>query len=138
MINVFLDDRRPCPPGFVLARTAEECMLLLEECDVNILSLDHDLGPGEPTGYDVAAFIVRSGKYPREIYLHTSSDWGRSRMFQILYSNRPEGVMVHMYGMPEEVLRREAAARRRDGRVGGPQDGGRGNGRTRDGEPEAP
>lgn len=110
MINVFLDDRRPCPPGFVPARTAEECMLLLEECEVNILSLDHDLGPGEPTGYDVAAYIVRSGKYPREIYLHTSSEWGRSRMFQILYRNKPEGVKVHLYGMPADVLRREAEA----------------------------
>lgn len=108
MINVFLDDLRKCPPGFVLARTAEECILLLAECDVNILSLDHDLGAGEPTGHDVAAYIVRSGKYPREIYLHTSSEWGRSRMFQLLYKNRPEGVKVHLYGMPPDVLERAA------------------------------
>jgi hypothetical protein len=108
MINVYLDDWRKCPPGFVLARTAEECILLLEECEVNILSLDHDLGPGQPTGYDVALYVAQTGRYPREIYLHTSSDWGRSRMFQVLYQNRPDGVKVHMYSMPEDVLRRVA------------------------------
>lgn len=119
MINVFLDDLRKCPPGFVLARNAEECMLLLAECDVNLLSLDHDLGTDEPTGYDVAAYIVRTGKFPREIYLHTSSDWGRARMFQLLYANRPEGVKVHMYGMPEDVLRREAKLAEERERKGG-------------------
>lgn len=103
MINVFLDDLRRCPEGFVLARTAEECMLLLEECEVNILSLDHDLGLGEPTGYDVARFIVERGKYPKEIYLHTSSAMGRSRMFQLLYKHKPEGTKVHMFAMPDSV-----------------------------------
>lgn len=107
-MNVYLDDLRKCPKGFVLARNVEECIMLLEEYDVNILSLDHDLGAGEPTGTDVAAYIVRSGRYPREIYLHTSSEWGRSKMFHMLYQNKPEGVKVHMYGMPEDVLKREA------------------------------
>lgn len=113
MINVFLDDMRKCPEGFVLARNAEECILLLTECDINILSLDHDLGAGEPTGYDVAAFIVRSGRFPREIYLHTSSEWGRSRMFQLLYGNKPEGVKVHLFGMPHDVLAQVAEEARR-------------------------
>lgn len=47
MIHLFLDDYRRCPQGFTLARNAEECLLMLKECEVGILSLDFDLGPGK-------------------------------------------------------------------------------------------
>jgi len=104
MINVYLDDIRPCPKGFVLARSAEECMLLLRESKIDILSLDHDLGWSQPTGFDVAKYIVDKQKFPREIYLHTSSEIGRSNMFQLLYRHKPEGTKVHMFGMPDEKM----------------------------------
>jgi hypothetical protein len=104
MIHVYLDDLRPCPKGFVLARNAAECIELLKSCEVDILSLDHDLGWDELTGYDVAKFIVESGRYAKDIYLHTSSAMGRSNMFHLLYKNRPEHVQVHMIAMPDELL----------------------------------
>ena len=44
MIHVYLDDLRPCPQGFTLAKDVKECISLLQECEVDILSLDHDLG----------------------------------------------------------------------------------------------
>ena len=44
MIHVYLDDLRPCPQGFALAKDAKECISLLQEFEVDILSLDHDLG----------------------------------------------------------------------------------------------
>lgn len=44
MINVYLDDLRDCPDGFTLARTFEEAVKLFENNEVNILTLDHDLG----------------------------------------------------------------------------------------------
>lgn len=43
-MHVFLDDYRACPKGFVLATNAEECLMLLREGDVDILSLDYELG----------------------------------------------------------------------------------------------
>ncbi len=101
MIHVYLDDLRPCPKGFVLARNAAECIELLGSCEVDILSLDHDLGWDEPTGYAVAQYIVESGRYPRDIYMHSSSAMGRSAMFQLLYPNRPEGAQVHIVAVPE-------------------------------------
>ena len=108
-IHVFLDDRRPCPPGFVLARTAEECILLLEECDVGILSLDYDLGAGMPTGMDVVHAMIVRGKYPREIYMHSSSPMGRAMMARTLRYAAPPNVRVSDGPMPAEV-RRQAAA----------------------------
>ncbi|WP_127584537.1 cyclic-phosphate processing receiver domain-containing protein [Paenibacillus koleovorans] len=110
-IHLYLDDRRPCPEGFVLAKTAEECKQLLSECEVNILSLDFDLGYMEPTGDEVARFLaaelnVRS--FPQEIYLHTSSDYGRLIMYQMLYPHMPAGTKLHNGSMPPAVLARAA------------------------------
>jgi len=110
LINVYMDDTRPCPAGFVLARTVDECIALLNECEVDILSLDHDMGWHQPTGYEVAKYIVTHGKYPREIYLHTSSAIGRANMFHLLMRQKPDGVKVHAFAMPDEVLARAAAA----------------------------
>ncbi len=114
-IHVFLDDRRPCPPGFVLARTAEECLLLLEECEVGVLSLDYELGYGMPNGMAVVRGIIVSGKYPQEIYVHSSSWMGRAQMARALKEAAPPGVRVADGPMTEEVLRRVAASRTENG-----------------------
>ena len=108
MIHLYLDDWRACPPGFALARNGEECLLMLRECEVDILSLDYELGHDQMNGGDVAAAMVAERLYPREIYLHTSSPWGRRRMYEILYHNMPPEVKVHNGPMPEEVLQQAA------------------------------
>ncbi|MVP00404.1 cyclic-phosphate processing receiver domain-containing protein [Paenibacillus lutrae] len=109
MIHVFLDDQRRCPAGFTLARTIAECKLLLEECEVDILSLDYDLG-GEESGWDLVAWMIAARRYPGSIYLHTSSMEGRSRMYQALYASKPETVNLHAGPPPTELLERLAAA----------------------------
>ena len=108
-IHLYMDDWRPCPDGFALARTGEECLLLLQECEVGILSLDHEMGPGELSGSEVAARIVANGTFPREIYLHTSSEYGRRSMYQTLYAGKPDDVVLHRGPMPDDVVRRVAS-----------------------------
>lgn len=104
MINIFMDDYRKRPEGFTLARTTEECLLLLRECEVNILSLDYDMGPGDYSGDEVARRIVLEGLYPREIYLHTSSSAGRKAMYELLYTAVPEGTVLHNGPPGHELL----------------------------------
>ncbi|MCR8641585.1 cell division protein FtsJ [Paenibacillus sp. N1-5-1-14] len=104
MIHVYLDDARRCPQGFVLARNVTECILLLDSSEVDILSLDYDLGWDQPSGGEVARWIVSAGKFPREIYLHTSSNIGRIKMYEMLYAAKPEGVKVHNGPMPDELI----------------------------------
>ncbi|WP_028593656.1 cyclic-phosphate processing receiver domain-containing protein [Paenibacillus assamensis] len=104
MIHVYLDDWRKCPDGFVLARNMEECILLLEGAEVDILSLDHDLGPDEPTGTELVAEMVNRGLYAKRIYLHTSCDRGRSRMYEMLYMNKPSEVELYNGPMPLHVI----------------------------------
>jgi len=106
MINVYLDDFRPCPNGFVLAKNVEECLELLASYQVNILSLDHDLGVGEPNGYDLVQRMVEHGYYANEIYLHSSSAIGRTNMYQLLEQHKPEYVSIYKYPMPIEVIER--------------------------------
>ena len=46
-MKVYLDDERPCPPGWTIARWPDEAVSLLESGEVTHLSLDHDLGDDE-------------------------------------------------------------------------------------------
>lgn len=112
MIHVYLDDFRKCPHGFVLAKTAEECKLLIDGETIDILSLDYDLGWGQPTGYEVVRHLIENGKFPRRIYLHTSSAPGKQQMYRSLAENLPEGVLLFGGPMPRQLLDEVAAAAR--------------------------
>lgn len=57
-MRIWLDDERPMPEGFTHhVKTAHEAIELLKTGQVEEISLDHDLGDGNGTGYDVAKFI---------------------------------------------------------------------------------
>lgn len=103
MIDLFLDDARPCPKGFVLARNAAECVELLRDCEVRVLSLDYDLGWNEPTGMEVVRFMVAERKFPAFIYLHTSSLAGKRQMYEALYASKPEHVRLYGHPIPDEA-----------------------------------
>ena len=58
-VNIFLDDIRETPAGFIRTYTVDETIKELEENNgnVGILSLDNDLGLGLPEGYFVLDWI---------------------------------------------------------------------------------
>lgn len=105
MIHVYLDDMRRCPQGFTLAKNAEECILLLQACAVDILSLDHDLGWGsEQTGMDVVRWMIHNRIFPRIVYIHTSSSSACTAMYQMLYSVKPEEMELYPHALPDDLL----------------------------------
>lgn len=109
VIHLYLDDYRRCPKGFSLARNGEECLMMLRECEVDILSLDYELGfDSNMCGGDVVAALIREDLYPREVYLHTSSLSGKQEMYQMLYEHKPAGMILHNGPMSDEVLLRIA------------------------------
>ena len=104
MIHVFMDDARPCPKGFVYAQNIEECLILLRECEVGVLSLDYDLGWNEPSGSELVRRMIEERLFPRSIYLHSSSWSGRTAMYQMLYAAKPEEVELFVHPPPPELL----------------------------------
>lgn len=105
MIHVYLDDLRPCPQGFTLAKDVKECILLLQEFDVDILSLDHDLGWSTmETGMDVVIWLTQQRKFPKTIYIHTSSPSACTAMYQTLYTAKPEGMSLYPHRIPDDLL----------------------------------
>lgn len=103
-MNIYLDDLRPCPERFVLAKDISECKVLIIGNDVNVLSLDHDLG-GEETGYDFVKWLVEIGIdnpniYPKIIFLHTANPVGRRNMFELLKRYKPNSVKLNYGPMP--------------------------------------
>lgn len=89
--NVYLDDHRPAPRGWIRTYTAEETIAQLRSGDVDELSLDYNLGPeSNQTGAAVLRWIEHKIATdpdwipPRSIRIHSTHRVGRSLMIQLL------------------------------------------------------
>lgn len=89
-INIWLDNNRPVPDGWIGATSAGKCLVKIFSLDLNkvefdILSLDHDLGEDNPTGTDFCKVFIKYPEYfPNTIYLHTANPAGKERMQKLL------------------------------------------------------
>ncbi|MEB3101703.1 cyclic-phosphate processing receiver domain-containing protein [Ferviditalea candida] len=99
-MNVFLDDTRPQPEGYVGVKTTKQAIEALRKHSIQILSLDYDLGRGMPKGIEVVRFMVRHSKYPNHIILHTANPIGRRRMYDLLMAHKPDRVKVTIHPLP--------------------------------------
>lgn len=89
--NLYLDDVRDTPDGWMRAYTAPEAIALLAAGGIDGISLDHDLGDASAgTGYDVAVWIEEQaalGKLsPIRWSIHSANPVGRARMEAALRS----------------------------------------------------
>lgn len=82
-MRLYVDDLRSLPPDYdTLARTYAEALALLERGDVEVVSLDHDLG-GARTGYDLACALERfaaQGRPVPTIHTHSANPVGAQRI----------------------------------------------------------
>ena len=84
-MKVFLDDERETPEGWIHVYWPAEAIALLEKGNVDLISLDHDLGDDvRGTGYDVLLWIeeaVATGDFvPPEIRVHSANSSARHKM----------------------------------------------------------
>ena len=84
-MNVYLDDERETPAGWLRAYWPDEVIKLLKTGKVKQLSLDHDLGnDNKGTGYDVLLWIERAvfidGFVPPAIGVHSANSSARIKM----------------------------------------------------------
>ena len=92
-MNIFLDDIRPAPEDYILVRSGREFveLVLKNKYNINIVSLDHDLG-NNITGYDVAKWIVINDIWPNKIIIHTQNPVGKENMYKLLERYKPDCV----------------------------------------------
>lgn len=91
MIYLWLDDVRPMPFSFTHhAKTAQEAIEILKTKQVIECSLDHDLGDGCGTGYEVAKWIEEQahfGLLPQLVcYIHSQNSVGVENMNMAIQS----------------------------------------------------
>jgi len=84
-MNVYLDDERATPEGWVRVYWPDEAIELLKSGDVTEISLDHDLGDDERgTGYDVVLWIEEQvalhGFKPPAMKVHSANVSARTKM----------------------------------------------------------
>jgi len=107
-VNLYLDDLRDCPEGFDIARTVEEALEIFAAKNIEILSLDHDLGSDEtgellPNGYDFVKLFCQKGLHANKIYIHTDNPVGRENMYQLLHASLRRGFIaddIEIYRYP--------------------------------------
>jgi len=92
LMNLFVDDKRNAPENFVIARYYEKAVKLMKENQLQVISLDYDLG-GAETGLDVVDFFIENQLYSSEIYLHSSDLSARKKMFQTLQEAQKKGLI---------------------------------------------
>lgn len=85
-MNIFVDDLRKCPEGYVLFRTAEEFLSFLKNSinvEINILTLDHDLGVNVMDGYELTKNLYYHfpNIHIEEIRFHTDNFTGFRNMY---------------------------------------------------------
>jgi hypothetical protein len=90
-MKVYLDDERKMPDYYdTQAFTEKEAVSFLKAGLVREISLDHDLGEGNGTGYSVISFIEKMAHLnkwkmvPDIITIHTANPVGRVRMVMAL------------------------------------------------------
>ena len=94
--NVVVDDLRAQPDGWTLFKTGEEFLEWLKsnkQAAIAHLSLDHDLGEGVMTGYDLVKKLVDNFPKIDRITLHTDNNVGFKNMYLYLVNARREHVI---------------------------------------------
>lgn len=81
-MKIFLDDVRETPKGYTRTYTVEETINIIKENNGNIeiVSLDNDLGIGYEEGRKVLDWIEENDILPFNILLHTMNPVARNLM----------------------------------------------------------
>ncbi|MBE7102893.1 hypothetical protein FT637_07490 [Bacillus cereus] len=90
-MNVYMDDQRSCPYGYVLATTVESTLQIIRDNEVNIISLDYNMGWRQKSGLDFVEAFCREGLSVNEIHLHTNDVIGMHQMKQRIERGQEKG-----------------------------------------------
>ena len=122
MKRLWLDDVRPNPfigEDWLIAKNYDQAVKILEENDIYVAYLDHDLGywniddifdyenivlkdgydDEEKTGYDLVKWMEANNRFPTKMcYVHSANIVGAKRMCHVLSDHyHTEDFMNHYY-----------------------------------------
>lgn len=131
-LNVWLDDSRPAPSGWLRVTTVRNARRLVEAGLVREISLDYDLGwcadclareehlkssgrrhcEHTPTGYDLVAWMAETGRWPAAPpTVHSGNIEGGARMLGVIARYWHDGALTPMPipadGAPPEAAETE-------------------------------
>lgn len=100
-MNVFLDDVRLGPhyydgcgddwDSWVIVRGIDNVKCLLTLGVVDNMSLDHDLGNDQPTGYDLLKWMADTSNWPKgHIWVHSQNPVGAKNMAEFIERYKPQ------------------------------------------------
>lgn len=89
-MKLYVDDCRPCPDGWDLARNFHEAIVMLSATEYDVVSLDHDLasfyGNKEMTGRDILNWLIarklEGDHVPADVRVHSANPVGCATMEQ--------------------------------------------------------
>ena len=90
-MNVYMDDQRSCPYGYVLATTVESALQIVRDNEVNIISLDYNMGWRQKSGLDFVEAFCNESLYVNEIHLHTNDVIGMHQMKKSIERGKKNG-----------------------------------------------
>ncbi len=104
-VNVFLDDYRHCPQGYILARNIDECIDLLNHFSIDHLSLDHDLESKTRNGLMLVHFMVENQLFAERITIHSANSGAGKRMYNYFKEAQsemkmPQSIKVMLRPLP--------------------------------------
>ncbi|MBM7096191.1 hypothetical protein JSY36_10515 [Bacillus sp. H-16] len=104
-INVFLDDYRAAPEGYVLVETIDECKALLQNFNIEHLSLDHDLVSKQRNGLMLVHMMVKENLFAKRITIHSANaPAGRAMYHSLIQAQKdtsmPQSVSLSLRPLP--------------------------------------
>lgn len=116
LFKVYLDDCRPGPASspitdeslhdthddwmeWVVVRGVDNLKFMLERGMVSDLSLDHDLGSHQDTGYQLCLWMAETGNWPTgHIWVHSANPVGAKNMVETIKRYRPTTAVPEDFG----------------------------------------
>lgn len=85
MTNLWIDDIRTPPRGYIWAKTSQEAIDLIEANDpFSHVSFDHDLGGDDTSRRVVLWMCENSGKWPKTASVHSMNPIGREWLTEMI------------------------------------------------------
>lgn len=89
-MNLWVDDTRPAPEGWIWCQSVDAAKMLLRTKNVENVSLDHDLGLDQPTGYDLVRWMVENHIWPKnKPIIHSINPVGMVKMRGLINQRGP-------------------------------------------------